>query len=295
MKTSLRFIAILSALVFFSGCARLLGSLRPDLNDDPAAWGPTSGGMYPEGGYLDIAAGTPAHYDRSPASLRAAGEESSWSTPVAPREAFGGPARDVPEQPEVGDDRLPATPRRATRNDFVDQSQDTGSLWASNGETNFFFSKNRARSPGDIITITIEDEMLRDIRAEVKRTMTTSERRRELELLEDQNDRAVARAEASGAGSDRVQMASAAPEEADLTFAGVDVSSVVGVKAGDTFLAEIAERYPNGNYRIRGSRRIPYRNTTKLMTLVGIVRGNDLGEEKITSGRIYEYRLQVVR
>ena len=147
---------------------------------------------------------------------------------------------------------------------------------------------------GANLAVTVDDPYVPGPGA-VKRTMTTSERRRELELLEDQHDRAVARAEASGAGSDRVQMASAAPEEADLTFAGVDVSSVVGVKAGDTFLAEIAERYPNGNYRIRGSRRIPYRNTTKLMTLVGIVRGNDLGEEKITSGRIYEYRLQVVR
>jgi flagellar basal body L-ring protein FlgH len=167
-------------------------------------------------------------------------------------------------------------------------------LWASNGESNFFFSKNRSRSPGDIVTITIEDEMLRDIQAEVKRTLTGAERRRELDLLEAKYAQGSAKA-SGGASQDQIKTTAAAPEAPDLSFGAVDVSSVVSVKASDNFLAEIVERFPNGNYKIKGSKRVPYRNTTKLMTLVGIVRGNDLGDEKVPSGKIYEYRLQIVR
>jgi len=292
VKSRKKPLVLVAAVFMLSGCAQILGQLRADLNDDQGSYRPTVGGAYPEGGYLneDRNGTAQGHYDRSPAAMRSA-NEGGWSDEG--EEGEGSRAAGI-EQDSAEEDERPRVrqARRATRNDFIDQTQDSGSLWASNSESNFFFSKNRARSPGDIVTITIEDEMLRDVQAEVKRTLTGAERRRELELLESKS----AQGSTPAAGTqDQIKTSAAAPVAPDLSFGAVDVSSVVGVKAGDSILAEIVERYPNGNYKIRGSKRVPYRNTTKLMTLVGIVRGNDLGDEKVPSGKIYEYRLQVVR
>ncbi len=296
MKSRMKPLAIVAAVFMLSGCAQILGQLRADLNDDQGSYRPTIGGAYPEGGYLDEDRyGTaPGHYDRSPAAMRSASNERGWSDEGEDGE--GSRASEGEENSTQEEARpRPRQARRATRNDFIDQAQDSGSLWASNSESNFFFSKNRARSPGDIVTITIEDEMLRDIQAEVKRTLTGAERRRELELLESKYAQGAASAASSSGSQDQIKTSAAAPVSPDLSFGAVDVSSVVGIKAGDSFLAEIVERYPNGNYKIRGSKRVAYRNTTKLMNLVGIVRGNDLGDEKVPSGKIYEYRLQIVR
>jgi flagellar basal body L-ring protein FlgH len=276
----------------------MLGQLRADLNDDQASYAPTVGGAYPERGYLDEDryAPAPGHYDRSPAAVRSARNEDTWSDARDDREGSQQSMDGQEPRSDEAERQAPRSPKRATRNDFIDQTQDSGSLWASNGESNFFFSKNRSRSPGDIVTITIEDEMLRDIQAEVKRTLTGAERRRELDLLEAKYAQGATKASGSSGGNqDQLKSSAAAPEAPDLSFGAVDVGPVVSVKAGDSFLAEIVERFPNGNYKIKGSKRVPYRNTTKLMTIVGIVRGNDLGDEKVPSGKIYEYRLQVVR
>jgi flagellar basal body L-ring protein FlgH len=102
---------------------------------------------------------------------------------------------------------------------------------------------------------------------------------------------------AKDSGKDEIKQSSAAPDEkGNLSFSQVDLKEAIGAKAGDTFLAEVIERFPNGNYKIRGTKRLPFRGGSKLMTLVGVVRGNDLSDDdKVNSGRLYEYRLEVVR
>ena len=305
MMTTLRLLVVLSCLMFTTGCAQVLGRLRMDLNDDQASYGPTTGGVYPEAGYLEDERSSVGHYDRSPSALRASDPSTDFSQPTADQRGEENPyARQAEESRD--EDRTnkvaaqqPKRLRRVTRNDFIDQSGESGSLWAAEGESNFFFSKNRARSPGDIISITVENEMLRDITLEVKRSLTTSERRKELDILEAKQEAQalrVADAPKATEAKDQVATSAAAPESTELSFSAVDISGVVGMKAGDSVLAEIVERYSNGNYKIRGSKRVPYRNTTKLMSFVGIVRGSDLStDEKIPSGKIYEYQLQVVR
>ena len=75
---------------------------------------------------------------------------------------------------------------RATRDDFVDQSQEEGSLWASGGQTNYYFTKNKIRSPGDILTMNIESELYRDIGNEVKRMLSPREKGAELKQYKEQ-------------------------------------------------------------------------------------------------------------
>ncbi|MBU6375908.1 MAG: flagellar basal body L-ring protein FlgH, partial [Bdellovibrionales bacterium] len=241
-----------------------------------------------------------------PSAQRASEASDEWDQPGSDKRADQNPyermdqaARDESRQERGPTQQQTARIKRVTKNDFVDQSGDSGSLWAAEGESNFFFSKNRARSPGDIITVTLESEMLRDITLEVKRSLSIAERRKELDILEAKQEAQLTKGTDGAKATetkDQVATSAAAPEAADLSYSSVDLSGVIGMKAGDSILAEIVERYSNGNYKIRGSKRVPYRNTTKLMSFVGIVRGNDLtSEEKIPSGKIYEYRLQVLR
>jgi flagellar basal body L-ring protein FlgH len=61
-------------------------------------------------------------------------------------------------------------------------------------------------------------------------------------------------------------------------------------------MTEIVERYPNGNYKIRGTRRIPYRTGYRMLSMVGIVKGSDISDDdSVVSGKLYEYRLEVIR
>lgn len=305
-----------AALLFTSGCAQLMGGLRRDLDDgyvaDPR---PTRGGLLADFAEADEYA-QPAQRgrDRSPASETT---PTSWISRMGGGLASRDPASDSrgrmqqPLQPDDEQDadaqeaparrQEPSLSRRATRSDFVDGAEDAGSLWSTGGQTNFFFSKNRTRQPGDLVTITIEADMIRDIAAEVKRSLRPEEREQEIALLEKSGAAAKAGKQAAApAGdvkTDEVKKSSASPDqEGKLSFAQVDLQEAIGVKAGETFLAEVVERFPNGNYKIRGTKRLPFRGATRLMTLVGVVRGNDLSDDdKVNSGKLYEYRLEAVR
>lgn len=310
-------------LLLTTSCAQLMGGLRRDLDDgyvaDPR---PTRGGLladlaeadeysqYPQGGGY-----------RAPASEagRNSAQNGSWISRMGGELASRGPASDAggDQRGQRGQDdeyneedsaparrQEPALSRRATRSDFIDGAEDAGSLWSTGGQTNFFFSKNRTRQPGDLVTITIEADMIRDIAAEVKRSLRPEEREQEIALLEKSGAASKAGKQANVPAtpaaevkSDEVKKSSASPDqEGRLSFAQVDLQDAIGVKAGDTLLAEVVERFPNGNYKIRGTKRLPFRGATRLMTLVGVVRGNDLSDDdKVNSGKLYEYRLEAVR
>jgi flagellar basal body L-ring protein FlgH len=211
---------------------------------------------------------------------------------------------------------------RATRADFIDESPNEGSLWASDGQTNYYFTKNKIRGVGDIISINIEDPMIRDFGLEIRHTLNERERDVEMTLAE---ERAKARAAGGGAGSnnaagangqktDAVASSAASPtrspasgqsandatanaEAPKVLPSDVDVSKSLEIKPGETMMAEIIERYPNGNYKIRGTKRVNYKNgTPRLVNLVGVVKGSDIAEDDtVPSGKLYEYRLEAIR
>jgi flagellar basal body L-ring protein FlgH len=61
-------------------------------------------------------------------------------------------------------------------------------------------------------------------------------------------------------------------------------------------MGEIVERYPNGNYKIRAIKRIAYRGGYRMLTMIGVAKSADITEEDtIGSGKLYEYRLEVIR
>ncbi|MBL7715956.1 MAG: flagellar basal body L-ring protein FlgH [Bdellovibrionales bacterium] len=303
-------------LFVLSGCAEMMGNLRPEYDDsDPYARsnGPTVGGRWSErqmlddrGGYPEDRYGAVGHSERNPASIPLRGDDGYSNEEVDPE--TGVPIYSAQANVEPPMRRFYKNGARATRSDFVDDSSNDGSLWASDGQTNYYFTKNKVRGVGDILSVTIEKEFHRDIMTELTRTLSQRERDMELELAQE-------RIKNGNVGADKVGSSAASPERAPAaangekekkdteeksartaTWADVDVSKSTQLKEGDTVMSEIVERYPNGNYKIRGTKRIPYRNGFRSLAVSAIVKGSDLGDEDtVPSGKLYEYRLEVTR
>jgi hypothetical protein len=161
---------------------------------------------------------------------------------------------------------------------------------------------------GDILSVNLEDAIVRDVGLEIRRTLTVREREVELALAKERAKIRLAEEESKKAGSGERKPAveekkgpysASTPEEKDIpvSLADVDMSKTLELKAGETMMAEIVERYSNGNYRIRGTKRVPYRyGPPRLVTIMAVAKGGDISEEDvITSGKLYEYRVEAVR
>ena len=249
-------------------------------------------------------------------------------------EMTGEGAEEVSENPESTSDSPAKDPlknkKRTTREDFVDHSQEEGSLWASSGQTNYYFTKNKVRSPGDIVTVKVENDLYRAIAAEIKKSLTLEEQAVELldarELLRQklmknvsstEKDRltstsaspekpldpgapveALGPSEAASAGGKMAVLTAADVEKQVLQFsiAEVDISPRLEIKGGDMMMGEIVGRYPNGNYKIRATKKILYKKgQVKEVTVVAIVKAADIAEDSdaVNSGKLYDYQVEV--
>ena len=327
-----------------SACAPMMASLRRDLDDGEPFSPPTTGGTWSERGLLSADGSENApyaerydavgHSERSPASASYGGAQGrgSWVTPdqsdANRRDLYrdGGRPQEGEEEgsgfgvasASTTPNMAPSTKRlykgggRATKADFVDDGQNDSSLWASDGQTNYYFTKNKIRGVGDLVTISAEDAFVKDTVAEITRTLSANDREDELNLAQ---MRLTAKAfgqedpTAPKGAKDSINSSASAPSRAPAakktdeepviptaSYADIDVGKSVEFKAGDPIMSEIVERYPNGNYKVRGTKRIRYRNSSRLVSVVGVVRGADISEDDvINSGKMYEYRLEALR
>ena len=342
----LKFRVATLGLVFFlgislllTGCAEFAGGLKKDLADsEDDSFKPDSARTSPAPTGSLIEAGG-AKEKPSPTQTSLFGNSSP--KPENPIEDEGAAPITSSNSPIY----LPKSPRRyveggrTTREDFIDHSQEEGSLWASGGQTNYFFTKNRVRSHGDLITLILDDDLYRDVLAEVSRTLSYPEKEFELSVAQD-NLKSKMIADRLKSRRDAVTTSSAAPEAAQgrsepaansskassvgvpaenpaksaqnaeinesireleknvprARLTDIDISKSIELKLGDSLMGEILERYPNGNYKIRAVKKVTYKNgPPRLVSVVGIVKNSDIGEENesIHSARLYEYRVEV--
>lgn len=307
-----RMIILLTVMMFLVGCSGLMGNLRRDLDDSQPYDYSTSGGVYPEGNLInegDLYKGqnSVGHLERSPAGYMP--DNGSWvdrrNAEANRRDYYRNFEESAPSYsqkpnlpPEVK--RLYKKGDRATKEDFIDDSQNEGSLWASDGQTNYYFTKNRIKNVGDIITVTVEDQLVKDVSTEVKKSLSQAEMESEImkaqkKINQDSADKQKKQAGARApAGEKKEEEEEVEPRPA--TYQDIDLTESVGIKSGEGMMAEVIERYANGNYKIRGTKRVPYAGGMRMMTLVGIARAADLKDgDLIPSGKLYEYRVKVFR
>ncbi len=328
-----RALLLVLAIVCLSSCGGLMGAFRKDSDEQSVDYGDD-----------EVRAESGKRADTANAGRGEVGGQRRQETVDQPHEKLdwkrtrGGAPRVQQSEPSTADtpvylprvQRLYTTASRATRNDFIDQSQDEGSLWASVGQTNYFFTKNRVRGPGDLVTVILDDDLYREILAETKESLTYPEREVELNLAQEtltakfiaerlgqKRDEVIT----SSAATEGPSAASASPKapspggaesaqkqpKSELTqelaklaprarSSDVDLAKSLDLKVGDPLIGEIIERFPNGNYRIRAVKKIAYKNgAQRSVSVVGIVKNSDISDENdgVHSGRLYEHRVEV--
>lgn len=192
---------------------------------------------------------------------------------------------------------------RATKADFIDLTPGDGSLWTGENDSNYFYSKVKMRALGDIISVKVEDEMTKHIGEEIKKSLTPAEQEVEMALYlknnkaaKDDKDveayRNVASADLKNSDAEDVKTRM----EKAVRWSQVDLSKAIGLTPGEDFRAEIIDRYQNGNYKIRTVKRIMYRGSSKLVSLVAVAPAADFDDaDIIKSGKLYEYKIRVAR
>lgn len=192
---------------------------------------------------------------------------------------------------------------RATKADFMDRSAGDGSLWTGENDSNYFYSKTKMRAMGDIVSVKVEEEMVRQISEEIKKNLSPAEQEVEMALYlknnkaaKDDKDveayRKVAAADLKNTDAEDVK----SRMEKAVRWSQVDLTPAVGLKPSEEFRAEIIDRYPNGNYKIRTVKRLMYRGSSKLISLVAVAPATDFDDtDVIRSGKLYEYKLRVAR
>lgn len=192
---------------------------------------------------------------------------------------------------------------RATRNDFYDRSSGDGSLWSNENDANYFFTKGKVRSNGDIISIKMEEPIIRTLAEEIKKSLTPAEQEVEMALYRKNNDQAKDDKDLSAyrnVASDDLRTSEAEEVkkrmEKSVRWSQVDLSTALGVAPNEELRAEIIDRFPNGNYKIRAMKRVLYRGSSKMMSLVAVAPAADFDEKDlINSGKLYEYKIRVAK
>ena len=192
---------------------------------------------------------------------------------------------------------------RATKEDFLDRAPGDGSLWTGENDSNYFYAKTKVHAMGDIISIKVEEEMVKQIADEIKKGLTPPEQEVEMALYlknnsaaKDDKDLQAYRNVASGdlktADAEEVKT----NMEKSVRWSQVDLTKAVGLLPSQEFRAEIIDRYQNGNYKIRAVKRLQYRGSSKLISLVAVAPAADFDDtDLIKSGKLYEYKIRVAR
>ncbi len=190
---------------------------------------------------------------------------------------------------------------RATKADFQDRSTGDGSLWTGENDSNYFYSKTKVRAMGDIISVKVEDDMVKHLGEEIKKSLTPAEQEVEMALYLKNNSAAkddkdvqayrnVASEDLKTTDAEEVKTRM----EKAVRWSQVDLSKTIGITSNEDVRAEIIDRYQNGNYKIRAVKRIMYRGSSKLVSLVAVAPAADFDDgDLIKSGKLYEYKIRV--
>jgi len=214
-KNILYFISLTVAVTCMTSCSQFWGDLRKDWGKDSGKdWDESEAAVERTDRISARDSTAPEAYEperrsrnrapaddtqRRPVPVRNGGNQNSWISEHSLEENSRETLRPSPEnsldRPLISSGTVPHVEpvaqreykriNRVTKSDFVDQSQEEGSLWASSGQINYFFTKNRIKNPGDLIALTVEADLHKDIGVEVKRTLSSREQADEVGIIQD--------------------------------------------------------------------------------------------------------------
>ena len=164
---------------------------------------------------------------------------------------------------------------RYSVDDLADNSS-SGSLWASGGQDNFLFSKNKTKKNGDIVILQVMGKLKNEITAELKRSFPSRPKKKK---KKSKDGKAGAKAETAAAAAE--------PKET----AGADPSKVYD-KVSSVIVEEVNKDY----LLIRGTKEVLYKRRKHLIEIQSLVNQKDIGDDDtVASNRAIERSIQVLR
>lgn len=287
MKLAIPLILGIWVLFSFSGCAEMIQSLR----DESMA--------IDEEIERDREEGEGAIYGYKPKTLKglSANNTRSYEPPV--QRSYGRRLASLGAAEEPSPSSAPeyAAPRRYTRADFVDREANENSLWDAQGQSNYLFSHNRRREPGDLVTVDVEKDLRREIQYQLWMTLPPEMRR-------------VKRTPASS-GDDSVKNVAStqnpAPNAADANKSQEEKNKDAAEEAAKTNLAlngkdddivrmEVVENLGNGLVRVVGQKRVIYKGASRVVEVMALVNNKDIDDNnRLKSSAFLDMQTQVVQ
>lgn len=167
--------------------------------------------------------------------------------------------------------------RVKAENFWAESVKNENSLWNGEGQSNHLFAQNKLKMPGDLVTISIEDALRKDMVNSVRKLLPPEHRDADIRVPGLTKDTTADQRAPAGAQTP------AAPAAAASTY-------------DDLLTAEVLERYPNGNVRIRGIKRVPFKRQVRNIEVLAIVRGADIDEaDTVKSSKFFEHRVELYR
>jgi flagellar L-ring protein precursor FlgH len=165
-------------------------------------------------------------------------------------------------------------PQRYQADDFKDEGDNTGSLWANQGNSASLFTYQNDKHMGDIVIINVLENLRNDISAELKRTFPDRPKRTGKELKEPAEDKKAAQAPApSPMGTDN------------------DIDMKVYDKISGTVLEEVSKDY----ILLRGRKEVIFKKEKRSIEVQALVSRKDIMEnDYVNSDKLLESRVYVL-
>lgn len=161
-------------------------------------------------------------------------------------------------------------------------NDEAGSLWVDEGQTSYLFAQNNQRLVGDIINVEINGTAQRQLNTKVDVIQ---------KLIKAQRDRAARIAAAArkkpGTQSSTTSQPNA-PSGAGKQDAKKEELAVKEVPS------RIVETFPDGSYRIRGSKDFMIDRTEYKVIVTGIVKPADVADSRVESDKVLDGKFDIV-
>ena len=191
-----------------------------------------------------------------------------------------------------------------TRADFdAVANRSDNSLWNEDGQHNYFFSTNKAKMPGDLITIEGTKELRNDMLAEFRKRLPGDELEAGVVIAGlgtvstakvDAKPAEATSAVAKTEGAAATPPADPAAAPAAVAPARAPASASPEDDAPLNIVAEVVNKYPNGNVLLRGMKRFAHNGTNYAIEVTGIARANDISEDdRINDAKFFEYKTEM--
>lgn len=189
--------------------------------------------------------------------------------------------------------------RRYSRADFVDNNSNENSLWNAQGQSNYYFSQNNRFDQGDLVIISVDRSLRREIQYALWKSLPSEQRRIKRKrdpASEDGKEKPGVKPKEGESAEPQAKTAKQTEAEERAAAEDAAKGSMGADKDNDLVRMEIVENLGNGLVRLQGEKRVIYRGRPKFVEVSALIRGRDIDDQaKANSKQFLDMRTRVIQ